>query len=102
MAAYLQTVLGAFRDVEDALSNLQVLARQAQAQDDAVRLARQAAFIALNEYKAGTTTYTTVVTAQATALSNEQTALQIRQNRLVASAALIKALGGGWTSAKLN
>lgn len=102
VASYRHTVLGAFRDVEDALSNLQVLARQALAQDDAVRLARQAAFIALNEYKAGTTTYTAVVTAQATALSNEQTALQIRQNRLVASAALIKALGGGWNSTKLN
>ena len=102
VAAYRHTVLGAFRDVEDELSNLQVLERQAQAQDDAVRLARQAANIALNEYTAGTSAYTAVVTAQATALSNEQTALLIRQNRLVASAALIKALGGGWNAASLN
>ncbi len=102
VATYRHTVLGAFRDVEDELSNLQVLARQSEAQDEAVRLARQAASIALNEYKAGTSVYTAVVTAQATALANEQTALQIRQNRLVASAALIKALGGNWNAAKLG
>jgi outer membrane protein TolC len=84
------------------LSNLSILKRQGGAQAEAVRLARQAVTIALNEYQAGTTTYTTVVTAQATSLTNEEMALDIQQNRLVASANLIKALGGGWNSTRLQ
>lgn len=99
---YRQTVLTAFGAVEDQLSNLRILQRQAVAQAEAVRLARQAVTIALNEYQAGTTTYTTVVTAQATALSNEETALQVQENRLTASASLIKALGGGWNTSELS
>lgn len=101
VANYRQAVLTAFGDVEDELSNLRILERQAAAQADAVRLAHQAVAISLNEYAAGTTTYTTVVTAQATALTNDQTALEIHQNRLVASANLIKALGGDWSVGQL-
>ena len=47
--------------------------------------------LALNEYKAGIVNYTTVVTAQATALQAAQTLLTIRQNRLNASVALVQA-----------
>jgi NodT family efflux transporter outer membrane factor (OMF) lipoprotein len=101
IANYRQTVLAAFQNVEDELSNLRVLKQQSETQAEAVRLARQAVTIALNEYQAGTATYTTVVTAQATALSNEETALQIQQSRLSASANLIAALGGGWTDTLL-
>ena len=61
-----------------------------------MRLARQSVAIALNEYQAGVASYTTVVTAQATALANEETALQVQASRLSASIALIKATGGGW------
>ena len=96
VANYRQTVLTAFQDVEDELSNLRILKRQAAAQTEAVRLARQGVTITLNEYQAGTSAYTAVVTAQATALSDEETALEVQENRLVASANLIKALGGGW------
>ncbi|MUZ75396.1 efflux transporter outer membrane subunit [Agrobacterium vitis] len=102
VANYRQTVLTAFKDVEDELSNLRILQRQAAAQAEAVRLARQAVTIALNEYQAGTTNYTTVVTAQATSLTNQETALEIAQNRLVASANLIKALGGEWSVSHLS
>lgn len=102
VATYRHTVLGAFRDVEDELSNLQVLSRQSKAQDEALRLARDSVRIAMNEYRAGTLAYTAVVTAQAAALANKQTALLIRLNRLVASAALIKALGGGWSRDSLS
>jgi hypothetical protein len=42
-----------------------------------------------------------VITAQNTALADEQTALSIQQSRLVASVALIQALGGGWSTAAL-
>lgn len=102
VATYRQTVLAAFQDVEDELSALRVLGDQAVAQDDALRLARQAEAVARNEYKAGTVDYTTVVTAQATALANAQTTLQVRRDRLVASASLIRALGGGWDASALS
>lgn len=101
VANYRETVLSAFRDVEDNLSGLRILAEQAQAQDEAVVLAREAVRISLNEYVAGTVSYTTVVTAQTTELSNEQTALQIMESRMTSNVALVKALGGGWSDSLL-
>ncbi|ACA18760.1 RND efflux system, outer membrane lipoprotein, NodT family [Methylobacterium sp. 4-46] len=96
VATYRQTVLTAFQEVENGLSGQRILARQAAAQNVAVESSRRAVEIALNEYRAGTQNYTTVVTAQALALSNEVTALQILLNRFTNSVSLIRALGGGW------
>jgi outer membrane protein TolC len=102
VANYRESVLSAFKDVEDALSSLRILAEQADAQAAAVKLARKAVNIALNEYQAGTQSYTAVVTAETTALSNEITALQVEEARLAQTVALIKALGGGWSEAALS
>ncbi|HEY3145064.1 MAG TPA: efflux transporter outer membrane subunit [Dongiaceae bacterium] len=101
VANYRQTVLASFQQVEDQLAALRILEQEASVQDAAVQSSRQAAQLALNEYKAGTIAYTTVVTAQAAELSSERSALTVRQNRLTASVALIEALGGGWTADKL-
>ncbi|HQT38838.1 MAG TPA: RND transporter, partial [Acidocella sp.] len=57
--------------------------------------------IALNEYQAGTQSYTTVVSAQATLFNDQQTALNVQQSRLLASILLIQALGGGWQTSDL-
>jgi NodT family efflux transporter outer membrane factor (OMF) lipoprotein len=102
VANYRQSVLSAFKDVEDALASLRILEQQADAQDTAVALARRAVEIALNEYRAGTQSYTAVVTAEITALTNEETLLQIEEARLSQSVALVKALGGGWNEAALS
>jgi outer membrane protein TolC len=101
VADYRQTVLTGFQQVEDQLSALRILAQQATAEDAAVRAAREAERIILNQYKAGTVAYTNVVIAQTAALSNAETAVNIRQSRLVASAALVQALGGGWDASLL-
>lgn len=101
VANYRQTVLAAFHDVEDALSSLRILDLQANAQSAAVASSRRAVDIALREYQAGAVVYTTVVTAQATALSNQQSALQVKENQLTESVALLKALGGGWDASVL-
>lgn len=101
MANYRQTVLTALQQVEDQLSTLRILAHQQQVQDEAVKLSREAVEIALNEYKAGTVSFTTVVTAQTTQLAAEQASLTILQNRHIASVALIQALGGGWDTTVL-
>ena len=42
-----------------------------------------------------------MITAQATAYSNERNAISILGNRLTDSVALVKALGGGWNSTDL-
>jgi len=101
IAAYRQTVLTAFQQVEDQLAALRILAQQAKVQDEAVKAAQEQVTIQLNQYSAGTTAFTAVVVAQAQLLSNQVAALTIRQNRFVASVALIEALGGGWDRALL-
>jgi NodT family efflux transporter outer membrane factor (OMF) lipoprotein len=102
VADYRQTVLASFQQVEDQLAALRILALQAQVQDTAVRLAEEAERLTLNQYKAGTVSYTNVITAQTTALADKQTALGVQQGRLVASVTLIEALGGGWSTAQLS
>ncbi|MFC5557309.1 efflux transporter outer membrane subunit [Methylobacterium iners] len=96
VANYRQTVLTAFAEVENGLAGVRILARQQVAQDEAVASARRAVEITLNEYRAGTQNFTTVITAQALALNNEVAALQVRLNRFTNAVALIRAIGGGW------
>jgi NodT family efflux transporter outer membrane factor (OMF) lipoprotein len=96
VATYRQTVITAFQQVEDALVQQRILEQQEKVQRLAVAAARQAEATALNQYRAGTVDYTTVVTAQTTALQNEQTLLNIRLARYTASSNLVAAVGGGW------
>ena len=98
VATYRQTVLTAFQQVEDALSTLRVLQRQAAAEAIAVQSSQRAVTATLNAYKAGTVAYTSVITEQTQLLTNQQSALAVQQSRLVASVSLIEALGGGWTT----
>jgi NodT family efflux transporter outer membrane factor (OMF) lipoprotein len=99
VATYRQTVLAAFQDVEDNLAGLRILENEAVVQDEAVKAARQSVTITLNQYRAGTVNYLSVVVVQATLLTNQRAALTILGQRLSDSAALIKALGGSWTAA---
>jgi NodT family efflux transporter outer membrane factor (OMF) lipoprotein len=101
VATYRQVVLTAFQQVEDELAAVPILTHELDVQSQAVSSAEQAVQIALNEYRAGTQNFTTVVTAEATALSDEEAALTTRAQRLTASVTLVVALGGGWTADKL-
>jgi NodT family efflux transporter outer membrane factor (OMF) lipoprotein len=101
VANYRQTVLTAFQQVEDQLAGLRILAQEAEVQDKAVAAAFEAARILNNQYLAGTVAFTSVIVADQTALANAETAVNIRQSRLVASAALIQAMGGGWDAGQL-
>jgi NodT family efflux transporter outer membrane factor (OMF) lipoprotein len=102
VANYRQTVLTSFQQVEDQLLALHVLQDEADSAATAVHDAQQATDVALAEYQAGTVAYTSVVTAQQALIADQQTALTIAQNRLVASVTLIEALGGGWNSSELK
>ncbi|MGA2188431.1 MAG: efflux transporter outer membrane subunit [Steroidobacteraceae bacterium] len=102
IAAYRQTVLSGFEQVEDQIVTLRVLEQQAVVEDAAVAAAKEAEKLTLNQYKAGTVPYSSVITAQTTRLASEETALSVLSSRLQASVALIEALGGGWTDAQLK
>ncbi len=101
VSAYRQTVLGGFQEVEDNLAALRILEDEATAQAAAVKAAEQALSLITDQYKAGTVSYLNVIVAQATALSNEITAVQILGRQMVAAALLVKALGGGWSADNL-
>jgi len=97
-ASYKQAVLQAFQDVEDNLSNLHFLALEAKVQDEAVRAARESVTLTINQYKAGTVNYLSVVTVQTAQFNNERTLASLAGRRLLATVGLVKALGGGWQS----
>jgi len=101
VAAYRQTVLVAFQQIEDNLAAMRVLEREATAQAQAVRSAERSLDISTEQYKAGTADYLQVITTQAIALQNERSALDILTRRMTASVLLIEALGGGWNTSAL-
>lgn len=101
VADYQQTVLTAFQQVEDSLSDLRVLEEESKTQDAAVAAANRALEQSTNRYKGGLDTYLTVITAQNAALGNERTAVSLLTRRLTSTVLLVKALGGGWDVSKL-
>jgi NodT family efflux transporter outer membrane factor (OMF) lipoprotein len=98
---YRQTVLFGFEQVEDDIVTLRVLEQQAVIEDAAVAAALEAEKLTLNQYKAGTVPYSSVITSQTARLSAEETALSVLSSRLQFSVALIQAVGGGWNASQL-
>jgi NodT family efflux transporter outer membrane factor (OMF) lipoprotein len=101
LAAYRQTVLIAFQQVEDALAALRILTQQIQQQHQAVESARVALDLETKRYQAGVDPYIDVVIEQNTLLAAQQILAQIEIQRVIASVQLIEALGGGWNGSQL-
>jgi NodT family efflux transporter outer membrane factor (OMF) lipoprotein len=101
VASYRDTVLNAFREVQDNITGLEVLDTAKQSQADAVSASRRQLDIATSRYTGGLVSYLDVVNAQQNLLANEQEAAIIQGQRLVTSVLLVKALGGGWDAASL-
>ena len=101
VAAYRQTTLSAFQEVEDNLAALRILAVEADQVDVAVKAAEESLRLELDRYKAGTDSYLNVITTQTIALGNERSAVQVLQRRMVAAVQLVGALGGGWNASTL-
>jgi NodT family efflux transporter outer membrane factor (OMF) lipoprotein len=101
VGTYRQTVLTAIQQVEDNLAGIRILTRAAKVEAEDVRISRQATQIALNEYRAGTQSYTTVVTAQEQQLTVEEALLATQAQIQTDAVTLIVALGGGWHQSEL-
>ncbi len=102
VANYRQTVLDSFREVEDNLVQLRVLAAEAVIQRQALEAAQESLRLIENQYRAGMIDYLNVATVQTSALNNERTYLTLLGDQLAASVQLIAALGGGWEESQLN
>ena len=94
-------MLTALQQVEDNLAALQILEIEAAKIQETIASSNRALNISSAQYKAGTTSYLTVLTSQAVLLTSERTAVNLQTRRLSASVLLIEALGGGWNASRL-
>ncbi len=101
VAAYKQTVLTAFQQVEDSIATLRVTSEQIARQNAAVKSAQQYLEIAMSRYQTGLDPYLDVITAQNTLLSDQQAVVTLRVTEMTAAVQLVQALGGGWDGTKL-
>ena len=98
VAQYRQSVLTAFQDVEDQLAAARQLDLQHEYRRQASEAADESERLVLNQYRAGTVSYTNVVVAQTAALSARVALAQIIVRRQTTAVALMQAIGGGWTA----
>jgi NodT family efflux transporter outer membrane factor (OMF) lipoprotein len=101
VAKYRQTVLNAFKEVEDYLVSSRRLAEQIGRQKLAVQSSQNYETLATVRYKTGMDTYLNVLTAQTSLLNNQLTLQTLQTQQMTAAVELIAALGGGWDSSKL-
>jgi NodT family efflux transporter outer membrane factor (OMF) lipoprotein len=100
-AAYKNTVVQAFQDVEDNLSSLRILNDETAVEQRAVNAAQHSLDLSNQRYKGGVTTYLEVITAETTLISNQRTLTDLQTRQFAASVQLIRALGGGWDTTQL-
>ncbi len=100
-ADYRSTVLTAFQQVEDQLALGEHYGAEDVDEASAVRSAQVTTRLSLIRYREGATNYLDVVTAQTAELQAEQTLLALQTHRQQASVNLVRALGGGWSTADL-
>ena len=96
VATYREQVLVAFKDVEDQLAALRLLAEQAEAQARAVSSASRTTSLSDARYRAGYVSQLELLDAQRSELRNRREALQVRSARYQSTVALVRALGGSW------
>jgi outer membrane protein, multidrug efflux system len=96
VAVYVNQVLIAYGDVEDALTDLHALTTQVGSLEEAVKASENYRRLAEVQYTNGLVDYLTVIDAERTLLANQLALAQATDFQMSASIHLIKALGGGW------
>jgi NodT family efflux transporter outer membrane factor (OMF) lipoprotein len=101
LAAYRQTVLAAFQQVEDSLAEVRILSKEIQQEQKAVNSAQ--IFLKLEQvrYETGIDPFINVLVAQTTLLADEQTLNKLQVQQMTSAIALVEALGGGWDRSQL-
>src|SRR6185503_7847347 len=93
---YREQVLVAFKDVEDELSALRLLAEQVEAQGRAVQSSSRSTALSDVRYRSGYVSQLDLLDAQRSELRNRRQAVQVRSAQYQSTVALVRALGGGW------
>jgi NodT family efflux transporter outer membrane factor (OMF) lipoprotein len=101
LAAYRQTVLTAFQQVEDGLAEVRILSKEVQQEQEAVKSAQTYLKLEEARYETGIDPYVDVLVAQTTALSDMQTLNALQVEEMTDAIALVEALGGGWDESQL-
>jgi NodT family efflux transporter outer membrane factor (OMF) lipoprotein len=99
--AYRNTIFQAFDDVEDQLSGLRILEQESSEEAQAVAAAQHSFDLSNARYKGGVTSYLEVLTAEATLLQNQRSAIDIESREFADSVGLVRALGGSWDVTQL-
>jgi len=102
VANYRQTVLRAFKEVEDNLAHLRLLGEQSLSQDEAVNSARRAAGLSQIQYREGSVSQLSVIDADRSVLQQRRVAIQLDAEQAGATVNLIRAIGGGWGTESRN
>jgi NodT family efflux transporter outer membrane factor (OMF) lipoprotein len=101
VANYRQTVLTAFQQVEDYLTQTHLLSQQIGQQQQAVAAAERAHELQNVRYETGIDPYLNVLTTQTSLLAAQQTLLGLKVQQMSSAVLLIEALGGGWDVSQL-
>lgn len=101
LAGYRQTVLTAFEQVEDDLAATRLYSQQIEQQKAALQDAQHYLQLEQVRYQSGIDPYLSVITAQTTVLSEQETLATIQVNEMTSAVQLIEALGGGWDRSQL-
>jgi multidrug efflux system outer membrane protein len=95
-ASYRQAVIRAFGEAEDALVSVDMLARQANSNQMAVRAAEQAFEISKRQFEGGLVNYLSVLDSERTYLDNLRLSSVILAQQYTSAVNLVKAIGGSW------
>jgi multidrug efflux system outer membrane protein len=95
-AQYFAVVLNALREVDDALSALELVGQQVEAIEAQVKAVMEQRTLAESRYQSGVTSFLEVTTAEEAVLPAQLSLENARAARLTALVSLYRALGGGW------
>jgi outer membrane protein TolC len=101
LAAYRQTVLSAFQQVEDGLAEVRILSKEIQQEQQAIDSAQTYFKLEQARYDTGVDPYLDVLIAQNTVLADQQTLNALQVEQMTYAVALVEALGGGWDRSQL-